>query len=75
MAGKKCPNCGACKECGAPQPQIVPMPYPVYPYVQPWVTPYTQPWPNRWTVTYGTNVSMGNTNQSSINASAGGVYQ
>lgn len=43
---KKCKKCGACTECGA-SPQVVPMPYPVYPfgtYPQPrylsWRSPY-----------------------------------
>lgn len=42
MSDKKCPNCGACKECGAKPPVVV---YPnwVYPY---WQYPYTVQ-PNR----------------------------
>lgn len=46
----KCQSCGACKECGA-HPQIVPMPYPVYP--QPWATYPWQPNYPYWQVTYG----------------------
>lgn len=50
---KKCPNCGACKECGAAPvkmiPYPVPTPYPVYPQpVNPWpYQPYRYP---TWTV-------------------------
>lgn len=37
---KKCPNCGACQECG--RGGYTPVPYPVYPV-------YPQPtWPYRW---------------------------
>lgn len=52
----RCPNCGACKECGHGGvkmiPYPVPAPYPVYPRpVSPW--PYNRPvWisqPMRWT--------------------------
>lgn len=54
-AAEKCPSCGACKECGA-HPQIVPMPYPVYPWGYPQPQPYRpyiqpsqpyMPWINR----------------------------
>lgn len=34
MTEKRCPSCGACKECGAPkqaQPPFIPYPVPVYP--------------------------------------------
>ena len=39
MSDKKCPNCGACKECGAkPQPVFV---YPFPPQPSPfWTAPY-----------------------------------
>ena len=50
---KKCPSCGACKECGGGGKQLVP--YPVYVYPCP-----TQPvpqWRPYWN-TIGGNVSV-----------------
>jgi hypothetical protein len=58
----KCPDCGACKTCGAHPPQIVPMPYPVYPQMQPYRP--VQPWPN-YPRPYWTNTS-GNSAQPSV---------
>lgn len=46
MSDKKCPNCGACKECGAHPPQVVPMPYPVYPQPIYPSSPWARPYPN-----------------------------
>ena len=60
MSDRKCPDCGACKTCGARPPQIVPYPYPVYPQpyrpYNPWVSPNTAPAYPRpfWTFTSGT---------------------
>ena len=54
MSDKKCPNCGACKECGAHPGYVQPYPY-TYPpshYYQPWV----QRWPY-YNVTCGTNLT------------------
>lgn len=44
MEKKKCPNCGACQECGSVPQKFVPWPYPVKvfpgnPYPYPPVTP------------------------------------
>lgn len=49
---KKCPNCGACQECGhAPIPWN---PYPVYPWQQPYYPYGTQPiWISPQPVTWG----------------------
>lgn len=53
---KKCKKCGACPECGA-SPQIVPMPYPVYPYGYPYVAP--RPWNHYYQPYYYSNVTSG----------------
>lgn len=58
----RCPNCGYCPHCGqsARAPQVIPMPYPVYP--RPWrpaIGPY-----------YGMNECVTKVNSISINSNA-----
>lgn len=56
----RCPNCGACKECGhvpAPYPWFQPYYVPVHPVTQPPAWFGVQPPP--YTVTWGGNTSIG----------------